>query len=51
LPYRAEDIHDWPIGEDDLARHYRAVLEFMPLAGCMIHSNNFFRCIQNTLRR
>jgi len=34
LPYRAEDIRDWPIGEHDLASHYRAVLEFMPVAGC-----------------
>jgi choline dehydrogenase-like flavoprotein len=34
LPYRAADIRDWPIGERELARHYRAVLEFMPLAGC-----------------
>lgn len=33
LPYRAEDIRDWPIRADELARHYRAVLEFMPLAG------------------
>ena len=33
LPYRAQDIHDWPIGEHELTRHYRAVLEFMPLAG------------------
>jgi choline dehydrogenase-like flavoprotein len=33
LPYRADDIRDWPIGEHELAPHYRAVLEFMPLAG------------------
>jgi choline dehydrogenase-like flavoprotein len=33
LPYRAEDIRDWPIRAHDLARHYRAVFEFMPLAG------------------
>jgi choline dehydrogenase-like flavoprotein len=33
LPYRAEDIRDWPIGDDELAGHYRAVLNFMPLAG------------------
>ena len=34
LPYRANDIRDWPITEHELACHYRAVLEFMPLAGC-----------------
>ena len=34
LPYRAGDIQDWPIRQDELAPHYRAVLEFMPLAGC-----------------
>jgi choline dehydrogenase-like flavoprotein len=30
LPFRAEDIHDWPITVDDLAPHYRAVLSWMP---------------------
>ena len=34
LPYRAQDINDWPIEEGELAQHYRAVLDFMPLAGC-----------------
>ncbi len=34
LPYRSEDIHDWPIEVHELASHYRAVFEFMPLAGC-----------------
>jgi choline dehydrogenase-like flavoprotein len=33
LPYRADDIRDWPVEEAELARHYRAVLDFMPLAG------------------
>lgn len=33
LPYRANDIRDWPIREEDLECHYRAVLSFMPLAG------------------
>ena len=32
LPYRQSDIEDWPIGENRLARHYRSVFEFMPLA-------------------
>ncbi|HEY4047696.1 MAG TPA: NAD(P)-binding protein [Acidobacteriaceae bacterium] len=34
LPYRPLDIPDWPISVDRLARHYRAVFEFMPLAAC-----------------
>ena len=34
LPYRQADLSAWPIGEQQLAAHYRAVLEFMPLAGC-----------------
>lgn len=34
LPYRAHDIRDWPVSERELTRHYRAVLEFMPLSGC-----------------
>ncbi|WP_170376802.1 GMC oxidoreductase [Ruegeria atlantica] len=33
LPNRAEDIADWPIGIDDLAPHYRAVAEFLPVSG------------------
>jgi len=33
LPFRANEIRDWPITEHELACHYRAVLEFMPLAG------------------
>jgi choline dehydrogenase-like flavoprotein len=32
LPYRQVDIPDWPIDVGRLARHYRAVFEFMPLA-------------------
>jgi choline dehydrogenase-like flavoprotein len=32
LPYRAEDIIDWPISVDDLAPHYRSAFELMPLA-------------------
>jgi choline dehydrogenase-like flavoprotein len=30
LPYRSEDIADWPIGLLDLEPHYRAVMEFVP---------------------
>jgi choline dehydrogenase-like flavoprotein len=32
LPYRQCDMEDWPIEENRLARHYRSVFEFMPLA-------------------
>jgi choline dehydrogenase-like flavoprotein len=30
LPYRDEDIADWPVRVSDLAPHYRAVLSFVP---------------------
>lgn len=30
LPYRKEDIADWPIGIQELEPHYRAVMEFVP---------------------
>jgi choline dehydrogenase-like flavoprotein len=33
LPYRQEDIDDWPITADDLAPHYRAVADWMPISG------------------
>src|SRR5262249_42921181 len=33
LPFRAEEIADWPIRLSDLEPHYRKVLEFTPLAG------------------
>ncbi len=33
LPYRAKDLAGWPITPDDLAPHYRAVADFMPIAG------------------
>ena len=32
LPYRAEDIDDWPIAAADLAPHYAAVEALMPIA-------------------
>ncbi len=32
LPYRAEDIGDWPVSVEELAPHYQAVFEFMDLA-------------------
>ncbi len=32
LPYRAEDIADWPITTVELEPYYKAVFDFMPLA-------------------
>ena len=32
MPYAQRDISSWPITADDLAPHYRAVLDFMPAA-------------------
>ena len=32
MPYRQSDMEDWPIDAARLARHYRSVFEFMPLA-------------------
>lgn len=32
LPYRAEDIGDWPIDVDDLAPHYEAIRAIVPIA-------------------
>jgi choline dehydrogenase-like flavoprotein len=32
LPYRKEDIKDWPADTIDLAKHYDALSEFMPIA-------------------
>ena len=33
LPNRAVDIADWPITTEDLAPHYRAVAQFLPISG------------------
>lgn len=32
MPYRQEDMDGWPLTAKDLEPHYRAVLEFMPVA-------------------
>jgi len=32
LPYRAQDMSDWPITASDLAPHYRAALSMMPFS-------------------
>jgi len=42
MPYRQEDISDWPISVDDLAPGYRAVLQSMPLSARKDDLNNFF---------
>lgn len=42
LPYRQIDIGDWPVREHELVQHYRAVLEFMPLAGRHDSLEEFF---------
>lgn len=33
LPYRQADIEAWPVRASDLAAHYQAVSEFMPISG------------------
>lgn len=33
LPYRQQDIADWPVNITQLAPHYAAVAEFMPVSG------------------
>ncbi len=33
LPYRQQDIAAWPITTQDLAPHYQAVSQFMPISG------------------
>lgn len=33
LPWRQEDIADWPLNADELAPHYRAVASVMPISG------------------
>jgi choline dehydrogenase-like flavoprotein len=32
LPYRTQDMNDWPITAEDLAPHYQAVLKLMPFS-------------------
>jgi len=32
LPYLAEDLTDWPVSAEELAPHYRAVANFVPLS-------------------
>ncbi len=32
MPFRQHDMHGWPLTEQQLAPHYRAVLEFMPIS-------------------
>lgn len=42
LPYRQEDLADWPISATDLAPHYKAVASFMPVAGTRDALEDFF---------
>jgi choline dehydrogenase-like flavoprotein len=32
LPFRRQDIEDWPVSLDELEPHYKAVLRFVPIA-------------------
>jgi choline dehydrogenase-like flavoprotein len=34
MPYRQEDMDDWPERTRDLSAYYKAVTEFMPVAAC-----------------
>lgn len=42
LPYRQEDLSDWPITANDLSPHYKAVLDFMPMAARTDSLQNLF---------
>ena len=42
LPYRQEDLTGWPSGVADLESAYRAVLGFVPLAGCKDDLADYF---------
>ncbi|WP_299901183.1 GMC oxidoreductase [uncultured Ruegeria sp.] len=50
LPYRQADIDDWPITTDDLAPHYRAVAEIMPVSGQKDGLQNLFPACDMTGR-
>ena len=42
LPYRQEDIMDWPASTRELDIHYEALREFMPMAGLADHLMDLF---------
>ncbi len=42
LPFRQSDLHGWPVSAEELAPHYRAVLDFMPAAQDESDFNDFF---------
>jgi choline dehydrogenase-like flavoprotein len=42
MPYRQEDIEDWPLRIGDLEAGYRAVLGWMPLSACTDDLAKFF---------
>ncbi len=50
LPYRQADIEDWPITADDLAPHYKAVAEIMPVSGQKDELQNLFPACDMTGR-
>lgn len=48
LPYRSADIQDWPVTESELEKHYRAVHEFVPLAGMRDSLDDLFPLYSET---
>jgi choline dehydrogenase-like flavoprotein len=42
LPYRQEDIMDWPASTRELDEHYGALREFMPMTGLADHLKDLF---------
>ena len=48
MPYRQHDIERWPITAADLAPHYRAVLDFMPVAQGQDALEEFFPTFKTT---
>ncbi len=50
LPFRPDDIAEWPVSADELAPHYRAVLEFMPLAAAADRLERLFPLYTTSLQ-
>jgi ferredoxin len=42
LPYREDDLKDWPTGSTDLAPHYEAISSIMPVAAYQDDLEKFF---------
>lgn len=51
LPYRQEDMAGWPITANDLGPHYKAVADFMPVAGTIDALQAFFPAFDMSGRR